>query len=178
MLDKVQLRAVAEVIKNLDHYQILKVKPLAPESEIRDAFHKEALLFHPDQYFSEDDPEVAELANEIYTRLVSAYRELSNPNSRLSYDRKMNFPTTSEGVEEDDVDENAITSVKRKPSWARTGPGEKFFKLAEKAYSSRDLKSAISNLQIALSAEPDNEQYKKFKADLEAQLSKAPAKKA
>lgn len=180
MLSKIELQTVAKLVDSLDHYKILKVDPLATEDEIRDAFHKEALSFHPDQYFSDEESERGDLAKKIYARIVAAYRELSNPKSRQAYDKKMKFSTTGDQVSpaEDDFGgdgegfDEVTTSIRHKPSWASKGPGEKFFQLAEKAYASRDLRSALMNVQIALSAEPDNPRFLRFKQDLEKQIEK------
>lgn len=173
MLNKIELSTIAEVIEDLDHYRILKVSPMASEDEVREAFHREALQFHPDQYFSDEDPERAELAKKIYSHLVSAYRELIDPEQRVKYDRKIHGgdASTSESSEQD-FSEDEITSIKRKPSFAQKSPGQKFFQLAEKAYASRDLKSALMNLQIALSADPGNAQYERLKKEIEAQLER------
>jgi DnaJ-class molecular chaperone len=189
VLSKIELKTIASVIGSLDHYKVLKVDPLSTEDEIRNAFHQEALLFHPDQYFSESDSELGDYAKSIYARIVSAYRELSNPKSRNIYDKKMGFTLAGENLRESQmkaketadevelaedpmIDDEATTSIRRRPSWAAKAPGEKFFQLAEQAYASRDLRSALMNLQIALSAEPENERYLRFKADLEKQLEK------
>ncbi|TVQ79441.1 MAG: hypothetical protein EA369_04730 [Bradymonadales bacterium] len=172
MHSKIELETIAKVIESLNHYQVLKLDPMAGDEEIREAFHNEAISFHPDQYFSEKNPELSELAKKIYSRVVAAYRELSSPELRAAYDKKMNINSGRIESAEEPVDEDAITSVKRKPTWAQKGPGEKFFQLAEKAYASRDLRSALMNVQIALGSEPDNPQYQRFQKELEKQLQK------
>jgi len=161
LLDRIELEATLKVIKTLNYYQLLKVSPLASEEEIQEAFHREALLFHPDQYLAGSDSEGQKTAQEIYSRVVEAYRVLSNRNKRIDYDNKLKG---IDKINEDEVeDENAITSVKHRPDWASSGPGDKFFKLAEKAASAGDYKSALLNVQIALGTEPSNPKYMKLK---------------
>lgn len=170
-MDKVQLKTVYEVMRTLNYYQILKVGELASDDEIQDAFHREALAFHPDQFFSENDPELQELAKKVYGKVVEAYNVLSTRTKRIAYDNKLKGIDRIE--EDDDMDEDAITSVKRKPDWATSGPGEKFFKLAEKAFAAGDVRSAQMNVQIALGAEPSNPKYMKLKERIAALSSKS-----
>lgn len=175
MLTKIELETVSKVIDQLTYYQILKVSPAATESEIRDAFHREALQFHPDQYFSSDDPELKELAKKIYGRVVEAYRTLSSRQKRTEYDQEINQAYSANPIDDEEDEEDVITSVRRKPDWA-TGnqqPGNKFYKLAEAAYYSRDYKSALMNIQIALGTDETNAKYKNLKDRIEFELNKS-----
>lgn len=171
-MEKIELQTIAGLIDSLSFYQILKVSSLASEAEIREAFHREALEFHPDQYFSEEDPELQELSKKIYARVVEAYQTLSNREKRLQYDRKIRGSTAKENEVEDDIDEDAITSVRRKPSWATQAPGEKFFQLAQQAFNTRDYRSAHMNIQIALGTDSSNPRYQMLKERIESELKK------
>ncbi len=171
-LGKVELETVSRLMRTLNYYQILKVSPIATEDEIREAFHREALMFHPDQYAGTNDAMMQALAKDAYSKVVEAYRTLSTREKRMEYDESLN-PRGLGLDEESTVDENAITSVKRKPNWSSGGgPGEKFFKMAEQAFNGGDPKAALVNIQIALSSEPNNSQYKNFKTRVEASLKK------
>lgn len=156
---------MAGLVGELNHYQILKVSPIASEDEIREAFHREAVQFHPDQYLSQNNQKLQELSKKIYARVTEAYEVLSDPEKRSEYDLEQ-----SGNVEP--VDEDAITSVRRKPDWAAKSPGDKFYKLAEKAYQGGDLRSALMNIQIAIGADSDNSRFLNFKDRVEAQLAK------
>jgi curved DNA-binding protein CbpA len=170
-LGKVELETISRLMRTLNFYQILKVSPVATEDEIRDSFHREAMLFHPDQYASSNDAMMVALAKDAYQKVVEAYRILSNRDKRREYDESLN-PSGVGPDEESTVDENAITSVKRRPNWASGGPGDKFFKMAEQALTNGDAKSALVNIQIALSSDPNNITYKNFKLRVEAQIKK------
>lgn len=172
ILSKIELETTVKLMRSLNFYQILKVSPIAGEEEIREAFHREALAFHPDRYSDLGDPELIELVKKAYAKVVDAYRTLSSREKRLEYDQSLN-PKADPLDEESTVDENAITSVKKRPTWASGGPGDKFFKMAEKAHHSGDHKSALVNIKIAMGSDPNNSQYKSLKLRIEAALQKA-----
>jgi len=175
LLEKIELQTISELIKTLNYYQILKLSNLASDAEIQDAFHHEALEFHPDQYFSEEDAEIAELAKQIYAKVVEAYHVLSNRQMRLKYDAKI---TGIDLIEDyDDTDENSITAVKHRPEWSSSSPGDKFYKLAAKAYQSGDYRSAYMNIQIALGTEPSNPKYRQLKEKVAPHIEQKKTKK-
>ena len=171
LLTKLELETIVKLMQTLNYYQVLKVSPVASEDEIREAFHREALSFHPDQYFSLGDQALLDLAKLAYAKVTEAYRTLSAREKRMSYDLSLN-PSEENLDEESTIDENAITSVKKKPAWASSSPGEKFFKMADQAYKSGDTKGALVNIQIALSSDPNNSGYKILKSRIEADLKK------
>lgn len=170
-MSKTELETTHSLVSQLNHYQILKLSPIATEQEIRDAFHREALNFHPDQYFSEEDPEVGRLSKEIYTKIVKAYRTLSDRKLRSAYDMELNNQSRVRLKEQSsEEDEDAITGVKFKPK--KASPGDKFFKLAEQAYKAQDYRSALMNIQIALGSDPGNRDFLTFKNRVESLVNR------
>ena len=178
MPSKVELEAIAKILNTLNFYQILKVSPVASTQEIQQAFHREALQFHPDRYAADQDPEVRDLAKLIYGRVVEAYRTLSNRTKRESYDRDRDYRNaldnkTSNPEPSSGVDEDAVTSVRQKASGPTASAGNKFFRLAASAFSTRDLTSAKMNIQIALNTDPKNPEFIQLLQRIETELKKA-----
>ena len=66
--------------KKRDYYEILGVERNASEEEIRKAFRKLALEYHPDR-------NKAHSASERFKEVNEAYQILSDPNKRAAYDR-------------------------------------------------------------------------------------------
>src|SRR5438445_8068863 len=64
-----------------DYYAVLGVDPNSPASEIKTAFKKLALQYHPDVYKGED-------AQERMRLLLLAYQTLSDPAERKAYDAR------------------------------------------------------------------------------------------
>lgn len=66
--------------KKRDYYEILGVSRSASEEQVRKAFRKLALEYHPDRNKSPG-------ANERFKEVNEAYQVLSDPNKRAAYDR-------------------------------------------------------------------------------------------
>ena len=65
---------------NRDYYEILGVKKDATESEIKSAYRKKALKYHPDRSEAED-------AEEKFKEINEAYQILSDQEKRKAYDQ-------------------------------------------------------------------------------------------
>ena len=64
-----------------DYYEILEVSKDASETEIKKAYRKQAIKFHPDK--NQDDP----TAEDKFKDAAEAYEVLSNPEKKSRYDR-------------------------------------------------------------------------------------------
>jgi len=62
-----------------DYYGLLGVEPGADATEIKAAFKRMALKYHPDVYAGSD-------AEELMRLLLTAYKTLTNPSKRKTYD--------------------------------------------------------------------------------------------
>ena len=65
----------------VDYYQVLGVNKDATDEEIRRAFRKLAMQYHPDR-----NPGREKWANEKFKEINKAYKVLSNPEKRAAYD--------------------------------------------------------------------------------------------
>jgi len=65
----------------IDYYAILNIKPTASKKEIKEAFKKEAMKWHPDRNSSSDATERMQLINE-------AYLVLKDDEARARYDKQ------------------------------------------------------------------------------------------
>ena len=74
------------MVHETEYYDILGVSPDASASEIKKAFRKAALLWHPDKH-STSTPEEKEEAEEMFKKVGKAYEVLSDPEKRQTYDR-------------------------------------------------------------------------------------------
>lgn len=69
---------------NPSYYDILNVSPTATQAEIRKAYLKLSLKYHPDK-----NPDNEEQAKEQFIRVGEAYDTLSDPTIRQTYDREL-----------------------------------------------------------------------------------------
>ncbi|MEZ4251429.1 MAG: J domain-containing protein [Polyangiales bacterium] len=76
---------MADRLDDLDYYTLLGLEPHATADAVRDAFHRFALKYHPDNH-SGGDPTRLARATQIFRRGAEAYRVLSSPDSRRRYD--------------------------------------------------------------------------------------------
>ena len=65
-----------------DYYEVLGVGSSAPEQEIKSAYRKLALQYHPDR-----NPENTDEAEERFKEITEAYSVLADPQKRGAYDR-------------------------------------------------------------------------------------------
>lgn len=74
------------MVKETEYYDILEVSPDATDSQIKKAFRKAALLWHPDKH-STATPEKRKEAEEMFKKVGKAYEVLSDQQKRQMYDR-------------------------------------------------------------------------------------------
>lgn len=80
-----------------DYYEILGISKNANESEIKKAFRKKAMEFHPDRNKSPD-------AEEKFKEVNEAYEVLSDPNKKATYDKYGHDGLNSQGFHSEGFD--------------------------------------------------------------------------
>ena len=84
--------------ENEDYYAILGIKKDATEAEIKKAYRKLALKWHPDK-----NPNNREEAEEKFKKINEAYSVLSDKNKRRQYDRGGDFSFDFGSFNADDI---------------------------------------------------------------------------
>lgn len=74
------------MVKETEFYDILGLKPNATDDEIKKAFRKAALKWHPDKHGSSSSENKIE-AEEMFKKVGMAYEVLSDPQKRETYNR-------------------------------------------------------------------------------------------
>lgn len=154
MSDKVRVaiqqfvdRAYA-ALEQIDYYRVLGVSSAGTEQEIRDAYYKLAARLHPDIHGDELDAGYRLRLTTVFSRVVEAYRVLSDQRRRRQYDEAL-----AQGM----LRLGAGMKVKERVEEQIADAGaRRFFLLAQKALETGDARSAIMNLRIASSSEPNN----------------------
>lgn len=88
-----------------DYYEVLGISKGASESEIKHAFRKLSMQFHPDKQAGKSDAEKKE-AEEKFKEIAEAYEVLSNKDKRAQYDQFGFDGPQSFGSKESGVDIN------------------------------------------------------------------------
>ncbi len=159
-----KLKKISAKLPEMDYFQILNVQSTANDSDIKIAFRKRSISFHPDRYFNEPENQ-KQLAGTIYKQISLAYNSLKDPRHRKAYqamlekDREANLrfnPAKIRDFELDDVAEEK-----------QTGPGAKYYQLAQASLAANDKRGALNNIKLALMMEAKNQVFLDFKSSLE-----------
>jgi DnaJ-class molecular chaperone len=133
------------------YYHLLHVNNDATAPEIRDAYYKIVARLHPDLYVQTLDAETRQKLVSIYSRVVEAYRVLSDGAKREQYDRSL-----AQGRLRVTLEEERAPARKPPEEQIKHPNAKKFFKLGQDALRTGNAKSAVMNLRFALSQEPSN----------------------
>jgi len=137
----------------LDYYALLELTSDSSKSELEQRFHQRSLLLHPDRHRSLKGPfpQIYNKVNELYKRLLEAYRVLSDPNKRILYDMMR-----ARGIKRwSDQSAQELTQV---VSVSNTAQGRRALMEAERLRSLGRWTDAFACVQHALSLEPTSEE--------------------
>ena len=160
-------RQIYAKLDQLSYYELLGVSSGTLSSDIRTAFFRMSDDLHPDRYHTMADRELKERLETIYARICEAYRVLTTPEKRTTYDRLL-----SEG-------KKRLTSTDRE-SRAPQSPedsikheeAKKFFRLGMLSLGRKDFKGAVMNFNFARSFEPQSPVINQKLSEAQAALGK------
>ena len=166
MSDDVKAKIAAFVDRafaNLDHvdyYQVLGVSSAVSADQIRQAYYRLATYLHPDVHGVDIDTAYHAKLTAVFSRVVEAYKVLSNEGRRSSYDRVLAGGSMRM--------RSGTKPPPMRPADQLTNPkAKRFFELSQRALGDHDIKSARTNLKLALSMEPDSKLLQDALAKLE-----------
>jgi len=84
------------------HYVVLGLDPNAKQQEIRDAYYKLALRFHPDRFRAGELRDLLERSEEFFSKVTEAYNTLHDKALRAEYDRQQSADSRSTTEPEQD----------------------------------------------------------------------------
>ena len=93
-----------------DYYAILGIKSKATEEEIKKAYRKKALQYHPDKNSSSS-------AEEIFKEINKAYETLSDTEKRRTYDLQQQAPSSSSSTSKPSSTSTFSHQFKHEPSF-------------------------------------------------------------
>lgn len=158
-------------LDRLDYYTLLRVDRQASVGEIKAAFHRFALKFHPDRHHLEDPIRQAR-AHAIYRRGAEGYRVLTDSDRRATYDRGLGkgvlrLVETEREMPKPKPGEVVIKSLAARPFYLR----------ALEAIKQQDWKTARLNLSIACTHDNDNAELRAKMTEVEGHLKARQAAK-
>jgi len=156
---EIEAAALAQVLDELDYFQILKISQSAGPSEIKSAYYRESRAYHPDRFYQLGNVELKESIGRIYKRINEAYVCLRDDVKRAKYlgdisgpdrQRKLRFVEASEQEMKKDKEQEIGT----------TPQGRKFFMAGLADMAGQRFAAAERNFKMALTYEPNNPNYK------------------
>ena len=97
----------AKTLSTATHYETLNVESHASASDIKKAFRRESITWHPDKHAGDEDAQYR--ATLKFKRINEAHQTLSDPSQRTSYDRKVRY-----GIGSDDCGYGTYTRAAEK----------------------------------------------------------------
>ncbi len=155
-----ELRALANVIDELDYYELLEAPRGASASALREAYHAASRRFHPDAN-RHLDTDLRGAVERIAKRVTEAYSVLRDPRRRRLYDEALGAGRRRLQLVESAAEAGRRSRDERE---GRTPHGRRLFAQATSDLARGDVSGAIRNLQLALTYEPANDG---FRAQLE-----------
>lgn len=102
-----QICGFAELLPELNYYEVLGVPRDASSEAIRDAFFERSKRFHPDRHFGKELGVYGDLLHEIYKRVTVAHEVLRDEQLREQYDGNLDAPPSDDGPAETRGDDAA-----------------------------------------------------------------------
>ncbi len=163
-----ELRALAQILDELDYYELLEVPRQAHAGALRSAYHARARSFHPDRHRGADAQTLA-AAERIAKRVAEAYAVLRDPRRRKLYDEQLGSADRTGRLRLVEGEQQAERRV-RDERQGRTPNGRRFVTLAQSDLGRGDVEAAARNLQMALTFEPDNDFFREQLEQVRSQL--------
>ncbi len=153
-----QIRAWVEALDRIDYYQVLQVDTHASMGRIREAYHKQTRLFHPDRYFHLEEGEVKAGIYKISKRVTEAYVTLRDAQKRSHYDRQL---TESKQTKLRYTEQSEQMQKKAKvEQTGKTEKGRQLYRQGMAEMKRMDFVAAERTFKMAMAYEADNEMFK------------------
>jgi curved DNA-binding protein CbpA len=158
---------MASELDEYDYYTLLGVEPTATDAELRAAFRKFALRYHPDRFAGAAQDKI-DRATAIYRRGSEAIEVLSDPRERKAYDAglaKGQLRLTGEPTAAKKADAKTSRSggarktgksPKLQPPTIQSPSARAFYAKAVELAKNGDARGAWRALQSAIEHEPGN----------------------
>lgn len=137
------------VLEQVSYYEILGVDPRTSDSELRQAFHRFAQSFHPDQH-PDVDPETASALRRVFQRGAEAYRVLGHAELRIRYDMALERGTLRIDTSLLPPPPNVEQSPKPLDELGRSAGAKLHARKADQLLARGDLRAAKAELLKAL----------------------------
>jgi curved DNA-binding protein CbpA len=156
---EIEAQALAQVLDELDYFQILKIGQGATPAEIKAAYYRESRAYHPDRFFQAESADLREAVGRIYKRINEAYVCLRDDARRSKYLSDVSGPDRQKKLRFVEQSEQELKKDKEQEI-GTTPQGRKFFMAGLADMAAQRFAAAERNFKMALTYEPANANYK------------------
>jgi DnaJ-class molecular chaperone len=156
---EIEAAALAQVLDELDYFQVLKVGQGASPNEIKSAYYRESRAYHPDRFYQLANLELKESIGRIYKRINEAYVCLRDDVKRTKYLADINGPDRPKKLRFVEASEQELKKEKEQEIGS-TPQGRKFYMAGLQDMAAQRFAAAERNFKMALTYEPNNANYK------------------
>jgi DnaJ-class molecular chaperone len=168
---EIEAQALAQVLDELDYFQILKVGHSTSLVELKAAYYRESRAYHPDRFLRLPDINLRDAIGKIYKRINEAYVCLRDDTKRAKYLADISGPDRQKKLRFVEASEQEMKKEKEQEV-GTTPQGRKFFMAGLSDLAAQRFASAERNFKMALTYEPSNANFK-AKRDEAAKLVKS-----
>jgi DnaJ-class molecular chaperone len=162
-LSRLEIDALAKIMDELDYYQLLQVAPQVSKRDLKLSYYQISRTYHPDSNRGLD-AKVRESCHRISKVMTEAYCVLRDPRKRKAYDAHLE---SGGGMRIQLAAARAAHAKTESEKRTGTTPqGKQFLLKAEADLLRENFTGAIQNLQMALTFEPGNAQFKELLEEL------------
>ena len=154
---EIQTNAVAQILDELDYFQILHIEQTANPAVIKAAYYRESRQYHPDRYFTLPDVGLRDAIGRIYRRINEAYVVLRDDTKRTKYITDISGADRHAKLRYNEASEQ---EQKKSQEVGTTPQGKKFYAQAQLDLNAGRHAAAERNFKMALMYEKDNPNYK------------------
>src|SRR5256714_13773966 len=152
---EIEAAALAQVLDELDYFQVLKVGQGANPNEIKSAYYRESRGYHPDRFYQLANLDLKESIGRIYKRINEAYVCLRDDVKRAKYLADISGPDRQKKLRFVEASEQEMKKDKEQEIGA-TPQGRKFFLAGLSDMARQRFAAAERNFKMALTYEPNN----------------------
>jgi curved DNA-binding protein CbpA len=178
--------------EQLTHYEFLDLPRRSEPAEVKKAYFTVSKEFHPDTYFRKNLGTFKARIEALFKRVTQAYEILADPQKRAAYDKTLPYEPTPEELEEarreallrtQDERQKAERLERAVRQLRRTSPKAHQAARARQHYDealankAKDPGKAFNSIMLALSLEPDNEEFKTLRDELQGKAGKQRAER-
>jgi DnaJ-class molecular chaperone len=156
---EIEARALAQVLEELDYFQILKIGQNVSPAELKAAYYRESRSYHPDRFSTLPPGEMKDTISRIYKRINEAYVCLRDDVKRAKYLADILGPERQKKIRYDEASEQELKKEKEQEV-GTTPQGRKFYMAGLTDMAAQRFASAERNFKMALTYEPGNPNFK------------------